>query len=1633
MAPKGLPSVEAKFTADNSGYITAIEEMIEKNRDLIVSIREVNTTIKSISDSVRDLDGKTVTIYVKYETIGKMPDPGDITRTIRYVTEGGDIGKALPDQAAVDRISAVTEGLQGLGDNNRPLIASLDDLKGQLAGLNEEMRDEATALNNLRDKYKNLGAAARDVTLEQDAVGSFLNRYTSAAADASITTDVLRKSSEAFRSSLVDMEARINSARGALAELNAQATVGNALGNVVSGAPNAEVSAGFLRNVMSPRGSDTGAAFALAAMMGGGGGGPGALGGMLAGIGDEGGGGGGGGFGLGGSLIAFRNTAAFVRRWYPVAHWAMMLTNEILATAGPAVIAGGAAAAVGLEGGQTAFMRGSAINAVDQSLGGALGMTSGQFLGLKGRTLQSVQTQADPGVWELGGAAINSLSGKMQGFQQIGLNTIAMLDQFGARVTLAFKGTAGNDISSLVQQGTNDLKQFGDVAANIATTFVHVAPNLPGVGGDLLTTLAGATRGLSNLTGILPGAAIGGALSFEAGARWGPPLVGGLASLLGKVGALGGSIADSGLALGAGEGGLIEGGLFGVGATNFLSKIMSGGGGAISKFFGTAARAATSEDILAGAMGVSGVPVAEAGDIVAGTGLAGGLGALGATGIGAIAAGTYLAVKAVTAKTPAQDLVGQTLSAVGQDDFSKAIKNVIPAMNTLAQAVTAVPAPVQQSTAGITLPAYRGRWGESGAYAAGQTQQTLTSGIQQLAGTFNNLLDAGASIAQQFGTTIPQAFNLADQAQLQTGDAFTKQGKLTAVATQQIKNMQTGYAAMHSTSGVFGQNVGAVNTALGLQATQLSTVNSAWDQFVSNAVAGVAGTAGLNASFAAVAPSLKSTAEGLNNFGAAGAAAWNTFASSSTTTPGLLQQTESMADFIRTAQTSGVIGGAQGAAMTAHLAQQLLPYGKDSSAALAAIGIIGQQADLNTVVDPAKSQAQNYKAISDAINKAADSTKEYNKGQAQAAIGMSNISQQAAQFSDTLNSSVVNALASGSINLAKVSKDSGNLTKTLQSPDIANAAAPIAQVFSDIKQGGGTAADAIAIVSQRAAALGIHSGEIQQALSLAQGLMMPSGTPGGRTTLSISQARTIPSIPGVAAAAQAAAALQAGAAFGGKDQAITYKANVEKPNIPHVGDQIINYNGHVHMPNIPKVPDQSFNIIGHVIIEGGAGGAGMGMASIVGAGGRQLLGQHGFRVPGYGGGDIHPALLEGGEAVVPKHLVPSIAPFLGAHGVPGFQDGGLISPTVPFFPQMGAAIRDSFQSLSAQLFADMQQIMQSVSRSTSSAGSPLFGLQPSGGGSPSPKGTASSPVVVHVGSVSPSIVPLGTSAFLGGAAPMPAAANKVIDAFEKTFASMPGPWSQVASQILNGLLLGVKNASKETASMAQALVNKVTTEINFGRSVTNTAVAGLNFPGMQVATPTTTSMGTPYQYYTDQANIAAGGQPGSVQEQMGSYLQAMQSFQGDMGKLAKGGLEKRLLSQLYSAGPIQGDAEAQSILSGPGGIKAANQLYNQINSLATKLGVSAIGNVYGAPLQGKDVKVGVNANAAPVHALQAAIDSLHGKTVNISVNVTTTSGSSSGSLSKTQIKQVGQQIQAHMLQQAQRNRRTGLTLPGYGS
>ena len=341
-----------------------------------------------------------------------------------------------------------------------------------------------------------------------------------------------------------------------------------------------------------------------------------------------------------------------------------------------------------------------------------------------------------------------------------------------------------------------------------------------------------------------------------------------------------------------------------------------------------------------------------------------------------------------------------------------------------------------------------------------------------------------------------------------------------------------------------------------------------------------------------------------------------------------------------------------------------------------------------------------------------------------------------------------------------------------------------------------------------------------------------------------------------------------------KQGLVVYKAEYDRTNPPPLKGTVT-YHSEVETPKLPVL---------HGVAIYTAQMAGL-------PGGVRLMGhQSGYRVPGYGGGDIVPAMLEPGEAVIPKHLVPTLAPFLGANKVPGFAAGGLAG--------LGIFEYDTSKSIAS--------LAQAVS------------------------GLASA---------------IGAS---GAGAPMPAAAQKVFNAYDATLPK--GIWGQFASQMLQGLIDGVKNAPHETAKMAQAIVSQVTQAVTYGQGVAASAKQGGGYNPWgggstllgtfgNFATPTTTAGGQPYQYYTDQA-AAGGGATLSVQQQMGDYLQAMKSFQGDLGKLSKAGLNKNLEQQLLAAGPLQGDQEAQSILGGGGGAKGANQLWNQINAEANKLGVS---------------------------------------------------------------------------------------------
>jgi hypothetical protein len=1193
-----------------------------------------------------------------------------------------------------------------------------------------------------------------------------------------------------------------------------------------------------------------------------------------------------------------------------------------------------------MEGGQTAYGRLSAINTVGQSLGPALGMTSGQFLGM-GNTLQKAQTLADPAVWSLMGAVTNSMkSGGLGGsFTQMGTSTVDMIDRFASKVTSALTGSEGKQIAGMVSQGTNYLQQFGAIAGNVGLTLLHTAPALPGVGGDLLTTVQGITRGLANVTGAIPTPLLGTALAAEAGARYGPGLVGSIG--------------------------------------NYAARVPGG-------FLGTAAKTATAADVTAGI-------AAAKGDAIAGTGAAGFLGSIGAPELAAAAAGAYVIGKTLTAQSPAQQKVGGLQSIANQANFSQAFGDLLGNISTFGS----------QSGGSQTLSAYVATgnsfqemtglgkgfnfFGGLKNFAQGNPLSdmlgipnvrtpagTYSAAEQNAASQFNNLLSAGPAIQGMLGGgSIANAYSIADMAGLQGSQL---QQLISGSAAQklniknQLLNEQAGYKVMASSPGVYGMNVNAVQAMSGLQGTQLSTVNSAWDQILSNATGGTAAATGFSGGIQALAdlslpaaqkaPSaktVKSIAQALTGFTSpASQSAWAAYSSPSTTSPGVLQQVGSMTDWLRTAMTvsGGGINQGQFNQASAYEMKQLLPYAKQSPAALAQLGVLSQQMG-GPGADPALTQAENYKKISQSIDGAAGSAKQYNSIMNKATIATAGVSQQALQFGSTLKTNVYSALSGGATGLPKVSQDMQSFKAAFTGGgkiDTSGFKTAAQSIAADLSSVGASGKDVGAILSQSLQGKGLSGSQITSAIKQVQGDIsgIQSKNVKVTATADASQVKQLDSlIKGLAGknvnihATTNAAAVQnlitAISAVQGKTVTIT-----------------------TIVTEINRVLTQ---YIGAATPVGG-----IAPATLVGGGGGMRLTNHasGWRVPGYGGGDKWPAWLEGGEAVVPKELTPAVAPFLAMHGVPGFAAGMIPSALAGMY-----------------------------------SGSP---------GSP----------------------PLASL-------PIPSAAQKVLDQLLAELAKA-GAWKQAGVNIINGITYSLSGTGSDAAKVGRALVarsaadakalaSQFTTEMNYARGTAAAAVTGQGYGtagllgGFTVPPAGGTGAGAgapgtpgynPAAWNAAAATAASTTTPAqTVQQQMQSYLSSEQSFTKDLKTLSKDHLAKGITSQLVAAGPVQGDALAQSILGGTGGVGAANKLWAQIGKASNALGAQAGMSMYGGHLS----------------------PGLTGGTVtmnnSISISVSAPGGAGGDlNLTSAQIKTITEAVQAKLLQQAHRNPKTGVKLPG---
>ena len=1123
--------------------------------------------------------------------------------------------------------------------------------------------------------------------------------------------------------------------------------------------------------------------------------------------------------------------------WLPRIHYAMMAFNELASTVGPALIAGGAATMVGWQGGEVASRRYEALNTVQEALGGSVNQTAASFVGLKSN-LQAAQNAANTGVWELAGAAINSLTGKTSGFTQMGTNTIAMLDTFAAKATLAFKSGGGAAaLQQITSQGTHYLQQFGQIAGNIGTTFLHVAPNLPGVGSDLISTLQGATKAASWATGAIPGGILGTGLAAEAGARYGPTIVGALGAALGKA-----------------PGGIL----------------------------GTAAHAATADEIAAAAARGE---VINAGETVAGTGLAGALGSVKVPQLAIAAAAAYLIGKTATAQSPLQQHLATLQGGIDQSLVGGGgINAVIGAMGQ----VGPVGGPQTMAYGSSVAKAYsdvfsshffkglqevfQTGWG-SVPGAVGTTRALGFGGsgfgtgiagdlatpaaynkqaLDKMAGSFNNILTAGQQVSKMMGVSLPDAFGLTQQALLQVGNAFDKHGNLTAAAKQQIANLQSGYEAMNTTTGVFGKNVGAVNVANGLAATQVSNVNTAWDQFTNNAVQGAVGASSLAQNLALAHPTIKATAQALSGFGPGSAAAWAAFASPNANAPGLLQQSQSQADWIRIAQTSGAVSGAQGAGMTAYLAKQLLPYGAKSPLAASAIGILGQQAGMPSGLDQKQQTAW--------LDKHTMSQKQYNQAVAEAGVTMASVSGQAAHFGQTVQASVVSAMEQGAVNLPKMTTDMGKLAKSF-TPSGGFGGSALKTVASDLHNVGLNLQSAQAIVSNAMASHGIKDTGAAMAAVKSQYAKIDVQVEGAAKVAVLkadmsslhdkivkAQAETS-GTPSVNALKTALATLQS--------KTVTAEAvALGRPAIVALGNAIAALQSKtVYATTIVRTIVES---TGTQISFQGVG-SGNETASIQGSPLR-LHAQTGMLVPGFGSGDHVPALLEPGEAIVPRYLVPLIAPILKSHHVPGFAAGGIIPA-------------GTLSGVNSQISSEWKILDQMYASSASKA---------------------------------------------------------AVNNFWKTILDP----LYAAKDAFKGIATHAAAISKATSKLADTLTGKFTTAMNFARGVSGAASAGQGFgtagliSGMD---PTQDTVANQMQAYltsekaftTDLKTLTKGGLNKSLIQQ----LIAAGPTQGDA-----------LAQSILQGGGTSGTGA---------GISQVNQLWKQIGSASHALGSQAAMSVYG--------------------------------------------------------------------------------------
>lgn len=926
-----LPPVSESFDADASGFLSALQEMIDRAEELASAIQEDIGKIAELRTAINSLpDTKVVNVIYKVTTEGAA-------KIVENVAKGG----------VVENIS--------LGKTQD--IVQVASQMGNLADKTEEAaRAQETAAAAARIHDNALARLERQAAQVNQAMYAMQLELKDIAAAEKNLADVTSISVQ----QLMEEEYQIARIEEAMGDAPRQAALG----------------------ILE---------LAQAAAAAGGAGGTIRL--------------------LGTGLTL---TAAAI-------HMLVMGTLEFLAVFIPAMYAAAAGAYVMLQGVQLVQHQVTGLYTAAEALGPMFSTTAGDMLGL-GHSMQTAQDLANPGVYELLGEAIAGVRTQTQmvtphlsSFGQLGLDVTHMLDAFGARFVIDLQDNA-DKIRQLLGAALDDLRMFGQILGNFGHAIMNFAAAMPGLAEIILKIIDGISALIKWLSS-LPAPLLTVIFIFEEMYRWSGALVA-IFGVIGRAIALLGTLGIPVL--------LRIGQNFGA----MVAAIVTGAGDAVVNFVAMGER-----------IGVFGARID-----AAATGIVGALGRAAAfmtgpwgiaLGLGAIAVGA-LVVAIMHAKSATDVLV---------DGINKTVQSAsnLNVLNQIASGLTSTAGATKDavSTLGSAMDAAnrsagRGKFEfESYAgsvYAAGVPVGQLTAEQQKLHQETLNVIAGAAYISRTYRVDFVSALAMADMAGVKLVNGLLGQSDAARQARLQLASMVDAYQRLDQSGTTLANTMDAINIQAGLQASKVSQVNQAWDNFIQMS-AGLTGTfAQFNADLQQmgnVAPAVGSRirafsgqtqlsvaqiAQALTSFSGKSSQIWLSFNQS-------VSQANSFMDQLRIAAAAGVVPQQQFIQAIASVVAQLLPYSRDSRAARAEISALAQEAG-----GPATTS---YKALKDWTDRNKVSAHEFSGMIDNLTAKLSNVTQVARNFAGTLQSDVLNAIANGATAVSGVTQLTKNYTQSL--------------------------------------------------------------------------------------------------------------------------------------------------------------------------------------------------------------------------------------------------------------------------------------------------------------------------------------------------------------------------------------------------------------------------------------------------------------------------------------------------------------------------------------------------------------------------------------------------------------------------